>query len=240
MKKSMENKMLNKILLITLTSLCANASEELVELTTKNTVSIRTEINYSSVSKAETELQDLDRQRGNKTYPIYLVLDSPGGSIDAGNNFIEFAKTFNNVKTISMFSASMASAIVQSMPGERLVLSTSEMMFHRAKAQIQGQVETGELESELAHLKSIVRHMEQINADRIGISLLDYKAKVKDEWWIFGKDNIKEGTADRLVSIKCSDLLIRTVENVVLDIGFMEISGKISACPLLREVIISK
>jgi len=81
-------------------------------------------------------------------------------------------------------------------------------MAHRARGSVSGQFESGELEQRLAMWKKIVRKMEQTNADRMQISLDEYKKRVKDEWWSFGQDLIKDNMVDRIVPVKCSALLV--------------------------------
>lgn len=209
---------------------------EVITLNQTNLVAIRSVIDTDSTMKASMELVNLVKLRGLQNYPIYLLLDSPGGSIESGLDFIAFAKTFKNIKTISMFAASMASGIVEAMPGERLVTKESTLMFHRAKGQIQGQFETGEVESELAYFKSVVRNMESVTAKRIGISLEEYKSKVINEWWVYGDQNIEQHTADRLVELECDAKLIDQQIKTIIDFGLFKIPVKMSACPLLKGI----
>ena len=54
-----------------------------VLLTSKNAVTLRGEINYKSMDDAVKEVLKLDSERKSNT-PIYLVVESPGGSISAG------------------------------------------------------------------------------------------------------------------------------------------------------------
>lgn len=233
--------MLNRIIIAAMAIFaCVSVqAKETVKLTADNMVLIRTVIDDGSVGKATDQLLTLLSKRGDKHYPIYIVLDSPGGSISAGEDFIQFAKTIPNVKTLSLFSASMASAIVEGMPGERLMIETAVLMFHRAKGGFQGQFEDGEVESQLAFFKTYVRRMEKRNADRMGISLADYKAKVKDEYWIGAEDAVKTGAADRIVDATCSKELIDGKEEVMQTFFIFQIKLQFSKCPMLRSPTIS-
>lgn len=210
-----------------------------IMLTENNTVNFRGVVDNSSVSTAQMKLHELSVRRGLKNYPIYIVFDSPGGSIDAGNHFISFTKMYRNVHTIGLDAASMASAIMQQLPGERLVTSTSTLMFHRASIRgLGGQVEEGELEARLAMIKAMVLRLEQKNADRIGISLAKYKQNVLNEWWVYGVNNIKDGTADRLVNIQCSDKLIKSREHAIAQSFFGSSRVTYSGCPLFRSPLV--
>jgi ATP-dependent protease ClpP protease subunit len=171
--------------------------------------------------------------RGQAKYPIYLVLDSPGGSIYAGDNFIQFAKTIRNLHTITMYSASMAAGIAQALPGRRLITEHGMFMFHRATTTISGQISEGELESRLANSKRLVRRMEVKNAKRIGITLQKYKQNVKDEWWLDAEKAILSKVADAIVDIHCSPALIKKKLTTVKRTFFGNKTITRSACPLI-------
>lgn len=222
-----------KVIIGALLLACTSFATE-VRLSPENMVLIRGEISAESMSAAAFKLNDLSELRGAANYPIYIVLDSPGGSISDGMDFIEFAKTFKNVNTLTISAASMASAIVEALPGERLMLETGTIMFHRASAQLGGQLEDGEFEARLAYIKSIVRSMERINAKRMCIKLADYKKKVKDEYWLFGEQAVRAKAVDRLVDVSCTKQLIesKTVEEI--QTLFFTAKVEFSACPLLK------
>jgi ATP-dependent protease ClpP protease subunit len=212
-----------------------SVSAETIKLTADNHVLIRTEIDDTSVSKAQVELASKVLKRGFRSYKIYLVLDSPGGSIDSGLSFIEFAKTIPNLETVTLFAASMASAIVEALPGKRHVIESGIYMFHRARGGVEGQFEDGELESRLNLYKKIVRNMEITNANRMGMSLELYKAQVKDELWILGSEAVAKKAADSVVNLECSQDLInsKTIETFNV-MGLFEVQVQFSDCPLIR------
>ena len=203
-------------------------------LTPENTVSIRGEVSDSSMAQAMDDLLTQDLKRGDKQYPIYLVIDSPGGSIDAGEMFIQYAKTVRNLKTVTIFAASMGSAIAQALSGERLITENGVMMFHRAAAGLRGQFETGEIESRLQFYKDIVIGMEKRNSARVGLSLADYKSKVVNEWWVVGSANLSAKTADTLTTIVCSKELLQSRSDKILRTLFGALRVKFNDCPLMR------
>lgn len=205
-----------------------------VVLSTTNTVMLRGVVDEASVQKAQLELVRAVVARGKATTPIYLVLDSPGGSIVDGQAFIEFAKTVPNLRTVSIFSASMASAIVEALPGERLITNNGMLMFHRASGGFQGQFEDGEVERRLGMAKRLVLHMENINARRMQMKLEIYKGLVKDELWLDAEQSIAYRAADRIVDIYCTKDLIDAKERVELQFFFFKATLVFSKCPLMR------
>jgi ATP-dependent protease ClpP protease subunit len=213
----------------------ADVSHYKIQLNTSNTVVFRGGVDSSSVTKAQKDLLAMHKKRGKKKYKIYLVMDSPGGSIYDGMSFIDFAKTIPNVDTVSMFAASMASAIVQALPGTRYATPNGIMMYHRAKGSFSGQFEDGEVESMLALWKKIVRKMEKTNATRMSIPLKKYKSKVKDEWWMFGEENVVNKSVDAILHISCSKELMEQEEEVIHRSFFGTRNLKYSRCPLFRS-----
>lgn len=221
-------------LMVALLAVSLNAKQ--INLNSSNMVAIRSEVSEDSMTEAQIALLKLVAKRANSNYTIYIVLDSPGGDITAGLNFIEFAKTVPNVETVTLFAASMASAIVQQLPGRRNIIETGTLMFHRAKGGLSGQFEDGELESRLTYYKNMVKQMEIKNAYRMHMTLLTYKAAVKDELWILGTDAIRRGGADEIVSVTCS--LELSIKPVVQDINFLGMTFKLemNGCPLIKGV----
>jgi ATP-dependent protease ClpP protease subunit len=213
------------------------AKAESVSLTPENTVVYREVVDGRSMTTNQLKLVDLVLKRAGADYPIYLVMDCPGGDIYAGEQFIQFAKTLPNVKTVTIFAASMCAGIVEAIPGERLVTENGILMFHRAKGSFEGQFEDGEIESQLALWKGIVRSMEQRNADRLSMSLSAYKTAVKDEMWIYGKQNLEKKSADKVVDILCSNELIAQKETVEKESLFGSVHLVYSGCPLFRAPI---
>lgn len=220
-------------LAIVLLTFAAQAKD--IRLTTGNTVNFRGPVTMESVTEVQLKLIKAVKDRGSAKYPIYLVMDSPGGSIYAGESFIELAKTFKNVHTITLFAASMGSAIVEALPGKRYITSSGIMMFHRAAGTFKGQFEDGEVESSLRFWKRFVRRMEVRNADRLGIALEVYKARVVNEWWESGSDAVYFNMADEVVNVTCSQKLIDKEETGNVR-GFFGLDKAVfSACPLLQN-----
>lgn len=211
-----------------------------IVLSPKNSVVLRGVIDSESVSTLEADLVAAVLERGGKDYTIYLVVDSPGGEITSGLAFIEFAKTINNLSTVTLFSASMASAIVQALPGERLVAQNGIFMFHRAQGGFEGYFENGEVESRLSAAKSIVQFMERNNANRMLMSIDDYKKLSSTELWLFGDNTILYRAADKQVDIVCTEDLIKQLTTMSVNgglFGLQRLEFMFSGCPLFRAPV---
>lgn len=222
-----------KLLIIAFIFVCSfSQARELI--TESNHCYLDEDVNVNSMDDLKRCLAKQVIKRGKAPYPIYLILNSPGGSVYEGLKFIEFAQGLRGIETITMFSASMASAIVQALPGKRHVTDHGIMMFHRAKGQFSGQFGEGEVEQQLKLWKSIVLRMEKVNSKRIGITLRDYQVRVKDEWWIYGVDNLKQKTADNIQSFNCSSALMAKYITKKETTMFGTFEYKVSACPFMN------
>lgn len=219
-------------------ALTANAAD--LRLTTKNTVTFRGEVTDESVAKAQRELFELAVKRGNAQYPLYLVLDTPGGDIGAGEDFIQFVRTVRDVETVTIFAASMGSAIAQGLPGKRHIVEHDTSMFHRARVGLSGQISDGEFESRLSMVKKHVERLESRNAQRLSMGLSAYKAAVKDELWLVGSDAVVRKAADEVSTLHCSIELIQKTETVMMQVFIFSVEANFSACPLLRQGKVSE
>ena len=205
-----------------------------VKLEEANTISIQGVINNSSMAKAQAELAEKALLLGPDA-TIYIVLDSGGGSIFAGLDFIEFARALpNKIVTITKFAGSMAFQIAQHLD-DRYILDTGVLMSHRARGGVKGQFD-GELESRLAFYKDMFNRLESQSAHRMGLELDVYKALIINEFWSTGFRSIENNSADEVIKATCGKSLLGTKTVVVSTfIGAMEV--KISKCPLIRGVI---
>ncbi len=212
----------------------ANANNEEVVLTKNNHCSLQGKVTSESMRSLKSCLAKRVVKRRGSRYPLYLVINSPGGSVYAGLQFISYAKNIRNLQTVTIYAASMGSAIVQALPGKRHGTDNAITMFHRAKGSFSGQFGEGELESKLKLWTRIVLGMETVNAKRIGIPLSDYKKKVVNEYWVYSHDNVKQNTLDTISIVKCSHPLLKVVRKVRVKTMFGTINKTVSGCPILN------
>lgn len=214
-------------------------SDEAIVLTAENHIVFSGPVNDQSVAEAQMQLGLLSKKLG-KSEVIYLVIDSPGGSVTAGNLFIDFANSLpQKIKPICIFCASMGYHMFQSFD-ERIVYSSSTLMSHRAKlGGLSGQV-PGELESQLQAIKDILWEMDVKVSKRIGTSVESYQKLIYDELWLNGAKAVRMKHADRVAKIKCSDdLLNGTVDSKVMTM-FGPVDVTTSMCPLINGILDAK
>jgi len=188
---------------------CAIEEIAYLQLTENNTVTLKGAINFNSVSDVGKELLELSaKTRLNSE--IYLILDSPGGSIYAGMSFINLMKSIpQKIHCVAKFAASMAHSILQACPGNRYISKgDGVVMIHRARGGFFGQFNNGEVESQLKLWKNIVSDLEKVNAVRMDYSLKYYRKRSKDEWWCSNERCVKERFVDSAIYLRCSSKLI--------------------------------
>ena len=219
--------MFTKLLLFTFLSLSISHS---AVLTTDNHLSIVGPIDDDLVNRAIEKSAFLNKHN-NYTY---IYINSPGGSVLAGQRYINLInnlKSSRKIMCICDVAASMAFHILQHCD-YRYVLETSRMMQH--------QISLSGIEGNIKNIKSYITMIEEmydsmiiIESKRLQISKELYEKKIESDWWIYGGEKlVKDGFADLMLkSISCSKELIKkkTFVTNILD----NILIKKSACPLI-------
>lgn len=221
-----------KFLLILLLTISSAFAENIV-LSARNTVSLNSEVSSESVAQLQFKLLNMSKKL-KSTEPIFLVLNTPGGSISAGNALIETIKSLPNpVHTISIFAASMGYQIVQN-SGTRYILASGTLMSHLgAVSGLSGEV-NGNLESLVAYLRDVTGQLDEVAAKRVGITLEAYQSLIKKEYWGYGAKAVKDNHADSVVTASCDNTLSGTYkEEVRVFIFTAEVT--FSNCPLITD-----
>jgi ATP-dependent protease ClpP protease subunit len=211
-------------------------SGDVVLLTENNTVHFTGAVTDQSVAKAQRQM-GMVSARLSSTDVIYLVIDSPGGSVMAGNLFIDFANSLpQKIKPICIFCASMGYHMFQSFE-ERLVFSSSSLMSHRVSiGGLSGQI-PGEAISRLQSIIDTSNEMDEKVAKRVGISVGEYKKLIYDELWLSGSAAVKSNHADKIARIRCSKSLLTGTQKSTVGTIFGPVSVTTSKCPLISGIL---
>lgn len=135
--------------------------------------------------------------------PIYLMINSPGGEVDAGFDLInqmKYLKADKNVKIycgIHSFAASMA-ADIQAFCTETYATRRSKILFH--------QIGYGNLSGNATDLDDysslLSRENQEINAEiaeALGITVAEYVEKTRRNWILTATEAAKIGMIDGLL-----------------------------------------
>ena len=202
-------------------------------LTSDNTLVLNGAVGSASTAQLMEEATGLDAKL-QSGYPIYLFLYTPGGSIQAGLELIEFLKGLNRpVHTISLFSASMGWQIQQHL-GHRYVMNYSVLMSHKARGGFEGSFGGGisQLDARYGLWLRRIDLMDKVTVKRTkGKQTLDsYRSSYSHELWLNGSEAVQKGYADELVVVKC-DSTLQGNKDVVIDLGFFKLTAIFPKCP---------
>lgn len=210
--------------------ICSTVATKTIELTSNNLISIRGPINAFSASKFIHQTSNM------QSNVVNIMINSPGGSISDGNAIIEQIKSLSRsnvrVNCICDFAASMAFIITQACP-YRYGMSSSVMMQHQMSLSIGG--ELNRINSYMTYIEALKNSLDTMQSNRIGMKLATFQDKVKDEWWVYGKDNVNNNILDEIVILKCSNTLNRYKDSVKITTFFGEVILTYVGCPLVRE-----
>lgn len=214
----------------------AFAQSGTIVLTEDNSVTFNQPVRDAYVARKQLEIIQKSYKLPS-TQPIYLVLDTPGGSVTDGLIFIDTIKSLNRpVHTITIFAASMGYQMVQEL-GTRYITPSGTLMSHRgAVGGLAGQI-PGELVSRLGHIQSLLLRMNQNAAKRLGMSVAKYQESIVHELWSFGKQAVDTKQADQVVNVRCTKELISKTITESVDTMFGPIDVQFSACPLITSPV---
>lgn len=227
--------MFKKLLFVSVFLLSIVTQAETVVLKEDNTVSFFGVVNGANVTRAMVDIQRLNDLQTDG--PIYLVLNTPGGSIIDGMDFIRFAKTSRReIRTVTIFAASMGFQIVEALPGKRLMAEYGVLMSHRASVMGIGGQYPGELNVRVDFLAQISEELDSVAAKRSNLSEKEYKALIHDEYYATPKKAIQDKFADEKVGVSCDKSLSAT-NTQEFESMFGTILVEFSKCPLITGPI---
>jgi ATP-dependent protease ClpP protease subunit len=207
---------------------------EVITLSKSNSVVMDQVFTDESVTEVMRQLQAIS-DKAPKGASIYLVLNTPGGSVDAGLKLVTFAKALpQRIKTVTIFAASMGFQTVQQLD-ERLILENGTLMSHRARFGVEGQG-PGEVQSRLKWIMSIIDSLDKTASKRMGMSFEAYRSLVHDEYWTYDQTAVNDHAADKKVLAKC-DKSLQGTRHIKVNTLFGDVDVELSSCPLLPGII---
>jgi ATP-dependent Clp protease protease subunit len=179
----------------------AQKSIKQLELTSANTILLVGEIGAEQ-SLLGQEI-NMKAQAGK---PLYLLINSPGGSVMDGNLIVSAIQASPvPVYTICFqLCASMAAAIFSS-GTKRFMVDRSILMFHEASGGFQGQF--NQMKSRLNIFDKLVFKMDVEIARRAGIDPAVFIAKLPNELWLDAEDAVQQHFADGLVNVNLTSII---------------------------------
>jgi ATP-dependent protease ClpP protease subunit len=179
----------------------------------ERTYKLDTDINYRMVDPLVDFI--VSSNKASSTKPIFIILDSPGGSVLAGAKILDYIRASKAPIhcVVDNFAASMAAMILENCD-KRYASPSSVIMFHNASGTFKG--EFPQIASRFSAFKKLVTDMEVSVATRIGMSLPDYQERIAPEWWITGvKDALKYKVVDEEAVVKMTSSQMKKKRSVL-------------------------
>ncbi len=228
--------MIKFLLMLSLLSGTVFAKPVEITLTERNSVVFNQQFTGEYVAKKQLEVISKNNliPRNN---PLYIVMDTPGGSVTAGLAFIDTVRSLKRpVHTITLFAASMGYQVVQEL-GTRFITPSGTLMSHRgAVSGMSGQI-PGELNSRLSYIMGLLEEMNHKAAQRVKMDVRDYKNAIINELWTFGHNAVATKHADFVADVRCDKKLSEGTNSQELMTIFGNIKIIYSNCPLISGPI---
>lgn len=195
----------------------------------ENTIIFRGEVDTSSVAKL------MQKMYASKEDKVAIFIDSPGGSVVDGLHLFNFMANFNKPTICYVnFAASMAFAITQACT-ERYVMDSSVMMQHQAW--FGGQASVNKMKEASRFGGNLSDAANALQAARLGMSVDDFATRTMNDWFMYGKEAVKENAADGIVFLECKPELTKTTYAEKVNVMFFTVDVTWSSCPLIMAPI---
>lgn len=188
-------------LLTPITNTTNNASIPVRTLDTKGAAIIQfnTEFNEASVDTTIAAIKLANKQ---KKTAIYLLFDSPGGSVYDGSRLISaIGSSVAPVYTVVTGLCASMCAMTEEYGKERYMMDRTTLMFHPASMQVMTQGEVDKVISRLSYGKRVIDKMDVHAALRSGQTYTEFKAKTEGEYWTDAEDALHDHLIDAIVDI---------------------------------------
>ena len=160
---------------------------------------INDEIGDHTLTDFIIRMRSLLQNRKNKTAPVNLMINSPGGDIYEMFGIIDYIETLDvKVNTIWRGRAFSAAAIILTCgTGTRMMSKRSTVMFHQSSSFLGGK------------MADITAYLDNVkNLEKVIYGMLAEKTKKDAEWWKGKMRNDMFLTAEELLEIGVIDQII--------------------------------
>jgi ATP-dependent Clp endopeptidase proteolytic subunit ClpP len=170
-----------------------------LEIDEKRSVKINFPIGY--FKESDDAVKEQLKQLGNSKDPIFVLLDSPGGSVDVGNEMISLMQAADGpVYTVCVGLCASMAAVILEHGTKRFALDRSTIMFHDASGGARGSL--GEMNSILQFYRRMVEKTNRYIAERSSMKYETFMELQKDNLWIDAEDAKSLNLIDDLVRLK--------------------------------------
>lgn len=153
-------------------------------------------VTFESMKKVQKELLELAAQGDD---PIWLRINSPGGSVDAGLIVVDTMKTVEApIHCIVESSAYSMAAILLTFCDKKYGMEHATFMLHEASYGTQG--EDPQNRSKLDFLTKYLDGLHVQIAKNLKMDLKKYRARIRDAWWMLSDEAKSIGLIDEVIT----------------------------------------
>ena len=219
-----------------------SVDSKIFTLNTNNFVSLVGPVSSNSVD-------DLIKSFNNKNIleyiqeerKIILYINSPGGSVFAGNHLVQYIKTLQlqniSIDCVGQNFMSMAFVIMQSC-SKRYAMFDSIGMQHQMSLGMKGNIEN--FKNHFNLIERVNNMLIEMEISKIGISREAYLENILSDWWSYGFENVKNNIVDEIINVRCTpNVMIERIKKKESLFGF-EFEIEMSKCPILNDLKLSE
>lgn len=164
-----------------------------------NVTYLTSQVNSGSVTKVIEDIERFNRENNN---PIYLLLNTPGGSVVDGAKLISVMESSKNpIYAVNIGMSASMGFMILGHAHKRFALNRTVLMAHPASLGMVYQGEVDKLASRINYIKHFVDRMDAHIAKRAGMTYQEFKLLTQQEFWIEAMDAKERGLLDEVVSI---------------------------------------
>lgn len=217
------------------------AEAPLIHLSKSNTLVLNDVVTQESVAKIMVQARKMDQTLFSGDEPIYLVLNTPGGDVEAGISLARFLNGLHRkIETITIFAASMGFQIAQQL-STRHIVHQGVLMSHHARGGVEGEFggeQPTQLGNRLAFFTKQIKELDEQTVRRTkGKQTLEtYTHAYDHELWLSDETSVSGGYADDIVNVVC-DKSIQGTDTHSAEFMGMPLTFETDRCPLNTGIL---
>jgi ATP-dependent Clp protease protease subunit len=159
---------------------------------------------YGAISDNGNKIAEAVKKASQKDEPVYLLIDSPGGSVITGGAIISAMEASPvPVNTVCLQLCASMGAMIHQYGTKRYTVNRSLLMFHDAAGGLQGPFQ--QMASRMNMINRFVNKMFANAAKRSGQQYKDFMSRIGSEIWIDGEDAVEQHYSDGIVNVIYND-----------------------------------
>jgi ATP-dependent Clp protease, protease subunit len=188
---------------------------------------------YGPIMNNGNEIAEHIKSASTRGEPVYVLIDSPGGSIITGGAIVSAIEASPvPVYTVCLQLCASMGAMIHQYGTKRYTASRSILMFHDASGGFMGSFE--QMVSQMKTINRFIHKMFAYVAKRSGQNYKDFVSRVGAEIWVDGEDAVDLKYSDEVVNVIHDDsravnpptqetlMTLQQTKNKILNIDYIK------------------